>query len=116
MSNSELWLYAVEKVLSHVQNRQVERRIQASIDAAGGNISRALVEGDFDGMGDFGSYGLKRPGIQCHGSVPRTPISVWRPGRDIMEEPDLIVTWREVFEYVKNGKQKYFQMSLFEVA
>lgn len=114
MSESELWLYTVGQVLNDRRRcgQPLEEHIQQWLDDCGGNVSQALKRIPAN-LGHFGSYGPGIPSLRCWGTPPQTPISVWSPERWVDEEPDLTITWREVFEYVKNGKVKAFQMTLF---
>lgn len=114
MNKSELWHYTVEYVLSNYQNRFMEKHIRELIDEAGGNITVAL--GNLgNSYGWFGGTGPDRPYVRCMGGAPQTPVSAWSSGKDaFFDTPDLQVTWREIFEYVKSGKVPAFQMSLFD--
>ncbi len=39
---------------------------------------------------------------RCYGAASTRPIQVWTAERAWQGPPDLIVTWREVFEYVRD--------------
>ncbi len=123
MDLNELWLYAVNYALDSIQGSQREKFILELLKDADGNVSKALklstqirpgwYESYAELMGNFGTSGPDSPRVNCGGSAGSASLEAWLPGSKISFQPDLIIPWREVFEYVKAGRKRNVQMSLF---
>ena len=123
MDLNELWLYAVNYALDNTQGSQNEMFIQELLTDAGGNVSKALAlstqirPGWYDSyanlLGNWGTSGPDCPRVNCAGSAGSAPIEAWLPGKSIFSDPDLVIPWRKVFEYVKAGRKRAMQMSMF---
>lgn len=119
MTKDEAWQIAVDRyILHHVADNYSARQAISCLEEARGNISRAIAlaaQGDRCMFGNWGCYSPKELDVLCRGAFPSTPIQVWiHPhksyGRD---EPDLVITWREIFEYIRDG-HRTVQLSMFE--
>lgn len=123
--SGDLRQWAIENVLDHVQNRWVERTIAGLLAEAGGSVRQALELSRRryfrDGYGDetvgymlatgYGSY-CKEGSVKTERGAPDGKIHAWGPGRGPWDgTPDVVVTWREVFEFVAGQ----YQLALFEV-
>lgn len=119
MDEHTLICLAIERVLSFVANRWIERQIQGLLRQAGGDVDKALALLASSGLGpSMGWFGASGPGelsLEARGSAARNSvISVWSPSTQrFTEPPDVTFTWREVFTYVQNGGRLPHQLSLF---
>ncbi len=102
-----------------------EPQIKDLLGRAGGNVTRALElcrepayppewgirETRGLHLAQWGYCGPDEPWIKAQKSAPDNPILVWAPGHTPVDQrqPDLVVTWREVFQYVAGQ----FQLALF---
>lgn len=104
---NELWHTAVTD--------RILQKARQLLNKAGGDVSEALLlcqrrdkhspNSPGFSLGNFGYYTPKYR-IQCMGNAPRNSIEAWA-GPDHWDRPaDLIVKWREVFEYAKNGARQ----------
>lgn len=115
MTKEEAWVYVVEQFLTGIENEYAEKAIVHCLEEAGGNISQATNMLPIS-IALRGFSGPDTPRAECWGSIPRTVISVWMPDNSQKWEgdPDFVIKWREVVEYVKNGKKRVYQPVLFQ--
>jgi hypothetical protein len=109
MDEAEIRAFVIERVLSNIQDRWVERQIEDLL-RRGGSVGKALAlcgkgnppYGSIGSrIGNWGSYCRGEVSIQAYGSAPNVAIRVWGPEcTDHRFPPDLVITWREVFEAV----------------
>ena len=125
MTKDELWLFAVKRVLGHTADGYDQKLIQGLLDDAGDDVSLALRlmtrRGEYGysaavSLGNFGSCGPNYPRVDCLGSAGQHPILAWLPGQDYFDGrlPDLVIQWREIFQYVKDGCVRTVQTTLFD--
>ena len=117
MTKDEAWHEAVERhALGHVADNYCRRQVEMCVKQTA-TISQAIALAVFRGGCMLGWWGMSAPdlGSRCMGAFPRQPVHVWiapkRWSRD--DDPDLVITWREVFEYVRDG-HRTVQLSMFE--
>ncbi len=124
MTHDELWLRAVNRALDLVEDSQHEQFIKDLLEEVHGDVSRALKlmtqvkPGWYDTtaqlLGGWGYYANDHYSCQCQGSAAAFPIEAWLPGGDRVNGlPDLVIPWREVFEYVKAGRKRAVQLAMF---
>jgi len=106
----ELRNWAIERVLTQFENRWIERIIQGLLAEHGS--ARAAYENmsgdDSFHLGNFGSFG-NGGSVDCRNSAKSGEIHAWRGAHD-WGNPDLIITWLEVFEHVAGYGE---QLTLF---
>ena len=115
MTLEELWLLAAKDVLRHIQGNYVEQSIEKLLhknhndpELAFRNIDPWLSETMSSGYGHYNeSYRLS-----CSGTVRGNRIEVWFSD-NAWGKPDLIITWLELFKFVKDGKKRDFQLKMF---
>ena len=92
----------------YVLRSEKGRIIREALDKTNGNVTRAMEliwqNGDAARLGGWGFAGPDRPRVSCYHSASTTPISIWMPGTPYTTEPDLIMEWREVFQYAQTGR------------
>lgn len=107
----------ITRFLGYRQGQYNLRVIEGLLAKHGGDVRQALAasrrRGEHEIMSEgwrLGNFSWCGPGcewVECKGSCPSTPICVWRPGNNPLrqQQPDVVVTWREVFEYVARRQQ-----------
>jgi len=108
---------AIEEFLASRAEGWNVRAIESLLDRCGGDVGRALAQSGRLRHGEIRSVGARlggfsfggpgRPWVECWGTCPGAPLRVWRPGAGpwVRDEPDVVVSWREVFQYVARRRQ-----------
>ncbi len=85
------------------------REIRDCLRRAHGDVTKALTFLAEDGVGNYlgcgGRCGPAHHGkpsyrVECYGPAHSHPINIWIGDNHWDREPDLIMSWRTVFEYV----------------
>jgi len=108
VEREEARVCAIERTLRLYTDEWLVGLIRAALEAAHGDVVKALGEMDehlSETLGYFGSCGPGVPRLECHGPARSTDISVWVDEPHFGRDPDLVVTWRGVFEYVAETQQ-----------
>ena len=91
------------------------KKVTYCLDQAGGNVTKAmrvmLDEKLSFCFGNCGSYGPVAPSVNARGKAgTNNPILAWYPEGDFRNSPNLEIPWKEVFQYVQDGKKRAVQM------
>jgi hypothetical protein len=130
MTKAELWEYAVN--FAARKGDFHEGMILRLLKMADGDVSKALGlmtkthwyeggEGELypndsiaQRLGGRGGCGPDIPRIRINGSASAYSIEAWYPESDfVRKKADLVITWREVFEFILAGRERSFQLDLF---
>lgn len=115
MTRDELWLRAVTLALGNVENGYNRKLVGRLLDEAGGDVAKALslLTRRPAGGGSTVSFRLGNWGycgsdcrLECWGSAASADIQAWDGPDHWDRPPDLVVTWREVFEYVAGQERQ----------
>jgi hypothetical protein len=118
MTIHELKYIALDEFLHHMQNDCVLKAIQEALTASGNNTNCALswlIKSGYE-LGGWGIYKYKGESIQMFGSYTTGKLLAWLPSNKYTnreDAADVVITWKEIIEYVKNDlKQEPEQLSL----
>jgi hypothetical protein len=108
---NELWQIAVRHALGKYASDFARLQIEGLLEKAGGNVARAVELMSDRSVTDagrlLGHWGVscKRYRVQCWGSAPRHPVEAWMGPDHWDREPDLVVSWKEIFQFVRGVRQ-----------
>jgi hypothetical protein len=108
---NELWQIAVRHALGKYAGDFARRQIEALLEKADGNVAKAVqIMGDrsvTDASRLPGHWGVscKQYRVQCWGSAARHPVEAWSGPDHWDREPDLVVQWIEIFQFVQGTWQ-----------
>lgn len=116
MTKEELWLYAVDYAVPAGSQR--EKFVKDFLEQAKGDITLAMdliIKADGTHWLANGGYcGPHLPRVELWGSLRTSKIRIWDDSEDQWNrQPDLEISWREVFQFIKDDRKKAFQLSLF---
>jgi len=130
MTRDEAWVYAVDYAVP--PGSLEEKAILRVLENTGGNVSQALAMTTRVTLwsdekpqygGDTLASALRNGGMSGKDirvdkgfSTSSRAIEVWfQEGQEhFFRDPDIKITWREVFEFVKAGRKRVFQASMFD--
>jgi len=99
----------IETVIERLLTQQQREKIETLLEQSNGDIDHALSlskernqynRSIGDDLGNFGSCSPNNISFTVRGSAPSNNIQVWLPDSSITDKPDLIITWRAVFQCV----------------
>ena len=131
MTKDELWQWTVDYAVP--KGEYQEKMIQRLLKIANGNVSQALAmmtkvhwREDWTGycdlrydsisarLGGHSYTGPNIPRVDVMGAAASHPVHAWFPeSKWDHKKPDLIIPWREVFEYIARDRQRVIQKELF---
>lgn len=103
---NELWQIAVDRALSKYAGDFARRQIESLLEKAGGDAVKAVqLMGDHsvtDASRLLGNWGAscKRYRVGCWGNAARHPVEAWIGPNHWDRPPDLVIQWKEIFQYV----------------
>ena len=130
MNKQDLWKIVVDQYLDHIEDSDAEVHIKLALNTAGEDIKKAMEL--FRASGWARIYGNCAVGMpskpdqqgyhwEVLGDAITNPINAWlgdprkgvREG-EIWRSPDLVITWPEVFVYVRRGRLMVYQYSMLD--
>jgi len=127
MDREEAWTYAVDYAVP--PGSLQEKAIQRLLSRTNGNITEALKlmtkvslwndeKSEWEDslavdLGNGGCTGPNSPRVNKGWNAATHNIEVWYQGEHFFRPPDFEIAWREVFEYIKSGRKRAVQISMF---
>jgi hypothetical protein len=130
MTADELWLYAVDYAAGpgSIEERMIIRLLNHTNGDVGAAIALMTkthwyddreIKYDDDSIavrlanGAIAGPGV--PSVSKFGSAATNKIEAWYPESRLTNDPDIRISWREVFEFIKAGRKRTVQLSFISI-
>lgn len=104
MNPNELWLEAVLRAVGSREDSFKRRMIRDLLHRADGDAGKAVkLMGATDASFVLGNFGacMHTCRIWCMGNAASHPVEAWIGPDYWRRPPDLVIPWREIFQYVE---------------